>query len=161
MPAQYVISNWADASSKHTLTARASPDISSGLMAGAERRLARFVAAILAPGYDGGPAGGRVAGFHRPRGSPSWIAGTASCWSGGLRERVDALPRGRDRLGPWPGRLDFQAAPPAAADQAGRGVQHPGAASWARLWPGRRPGPAVSARRAGSARSSRRSATRR
>ena len=38
---------------------------------------------------------------------------------------VDPLPRGRDRLGPWPGRLDFQAAAPAAADQPGGGVKDP------------------------------------
>src|SRR5207245_292972 len=61
-------------------------------------------------------------------------------WSGGLRERVDALPRGGDRIGPWPGRLDFQAAAPPAADQPG-GVQD--AASSALLWPGRRPRPAA------------------
>jgi hypothetical protein len=48
-----------------------------------------------------------------------------SRWSGCLRERFDALPRGRDRLGPRPGRLDFQAPFPPAADQAGRGVKHP------------------------------------
>src|SRR6266487_2617918 len=35
-----------------------SPDLSSGLMAGAEGRLALFVAAILASGYDNGPAAG-------------------------------------------------------------------------------------------------------
>src|SRR6266567_9505398 len=68
---------------------------------------------------------GRVRGFHGPRGCPSWVAGTAWGWSGGLRERVDALPRGRDRVGPWPAGLDFQAAPSPAADQAGRGMQHP------------------------------------
>ncbi len=36
----------------------ANPDLSSGLMAGAEGRLALFVAAILASGYDNGPAAG-------------------------------------------------------------------------------------------------------
>jgi hypothetical protein len=40
-----------------------------------------------------------------------------------LRERVDALPGGGDCRGPGPGCLDFQAAPPAAAYQPGRGVQ--------------------------------------
>ncbi len=35
-----------------------SPDLSSGLMAGGEGRLAPFAATILAPGYDDGPAGG-------------------------------------------------------------------------------------------------------
>jgi hypothetical protein len=38
------------------------PDLSSGLMAGAEGRLAPFVSAILASGYDNGPAAGPVAG---------------------------------------------------------------------------------------------------
>jgi hypothetical protein len=42
-----------------------------------------------------------------------------------LRERVDALPRGGDRLGPRSGGPDFQAAAPSAADQPGRGVEHP------------------------------------
>jgi hypothetical protein len=82
------------------------------------------VTAILASGYDSGPAGGPAPGFHEPRGCPSWVTGTASSWSGGLRERVDALPRSGDGVGPWPGGLDVQAAPP-AADQSGRGVQHP------------------------------------
>ena len=66
---------------------------------------------------------GQVAGGSTVPGSPSLLAGTVSCCSGGLRQRVDPLPRGRDRLGPWPGRLDFQAAAPAAADQPGGGVQ--------------------------------------
>jgi hypothetical protein len=44
-----------------------------------------------------------------------------------LRKGVDALPGSGDRLGPWPGGLDFQAAPPAAAGQPGGGVQQPGA----------------------------------
>ena len=55
-----------------------SPDLSSGLMAGAERQRAPFVAVILASGYDSGPAvapGGR--GFHRPGvvlpGSQGWF----------------------------------------------------------------------------------------
>ena len=85
---------------------------------------AAFWTRILVLGYDGGPAGGPGGrGFHGPRGCPSLVAGMGSCWSGGLRERVDALPGGRDRLGPRPGGLDFQAAPPAAADQPGGGVQ--------------------------------------
>jgi hypothetical protein len=41
-----------------------------------------------------------------------------------LRERADALPRGGDRLGPWPAGLDFQAAPPAAVPEAGSGVKY-------------------------------------
>src|SRR5260370_28610473 len=100
-----------------------SPDLSSGLMAGAERQLAPFVAAILASGCDNGPAagpGGR--GFHRPRGFSFLDRSDGLRWSGGLRERVDPLPRGRDRFSPRPGRLDFQASFPPAAHQAGRGV---------------------------------------
>ena len=68
-----------------------SPDLSSGLMAGARRRLAPFVTAILASGYDGGPAvgpGGR--GFHKPGGCPFWIAwtvcaGQGACGSASMR----------------------------------------------------------------------------
>ena len=108
------------------LAALASPDLSSGLMAGAERRLAPFATTILAPGYDNGPAagpGGR--GFHKPRGFSFLDRKDDFYWSGGLRERVDPLPGGRDRLRPRPGRLDFQAAAAPAADQPGRGVQYP------------------------------------
>src|SRR5271165_3640648 len=94
-------------------------------MAGAERRLAPFVAAILASGYDNGPAAGPGSrGFHRPRGFSFLDRRDGSRWSGCLRERVDALPRGRDRFSPWPGRLDFQAPFPSAADQPAGGVQH-------------------------------------
>ena len=103
-----------------------SPDLSSGLMAGAERQLAPFMGVILAAGYDNGPAagpGGR--GFHRPRGFSFLDRWDGLRWSGGLRERVDALPRGRDRIGPRPGRLDFQAPFPSASDQPAGGVQHP------------------------------------
>jgi len=68
---------------------------------------------------------GRVAGVPRaPR--VSFLGSRDGLrWSGGLRERADALPGGRDRLGPWPGCLDFQAAPPAPVHQPGGGVQHP------------------------------------
>ena len=45
-----------------------SPDLSSGLMAGAEGRLAPFAVTILASGYDNGPAGGPVAGFPQAPG---------------------------------------------------------------------------------------------
>src|SRR6266566_6867785 len=100
-----------------------SPDLSSGLMAGAERQRAPFVVVILASGYDSGPAVGPGGRGSTGPGLSFLVAGTASGWSGGLRERVDALPRGRDRLGPRPGGLDLQAAPPPAADQAGGGVQ--------------------------------------
>jgi hypothetical protein len=67
------------------------PDLSSGLMAGAGRRLVSFVAAILATGYDGGPAGGPGGrGFHGPRSSPSLIggivcAGQGACGSASMR----------------------------------------------------------------------------
>src|SRR6266568_1893003 len=60
-----------------------SPDLSSGLMAGAGRRLAPFVTAILASGYDSSPGvgpGGR--GFHWSRGCPSWVAGAVHAGQG-------------------------------------------------------------------------------
>ena len=81
------------------------------------------------PTYDSNPAvgpSGRMAGGPTgPWLSPfSLVAGTDSCWSGSLREHVDALPRGADRLGPGPAGLDFQAPCPAAAHQPGRGVQY-------------------------------------
>jgi len=61
----------------------ANPDLSSGLMAGAEGRLAPFAATILAPGYDGGPAGGPGGrGFHKPRGCSSRIAGMGCAGQG-------------------------------------------------------------------------------
>ena len=68
-----------------------SPDLSSGLMAGAERQVASFVAPILASGYDNGPAAGPVAGVSTgPGGCPSWIAGTVlpgqgACGSASIR----------------------------------------------------------------------------
>src|SRR6266702_7307649 len=63
--------------------AGSSPDLSSGLMAGAGRRLAPFVTAILASGYDSSPGvgpGGR--GFHWSRGCPSWVAGAVHAGQG-------------------------------------------------------------------------------
>ena len=60
-----------------------SPDLSSGLMAGAERQLAPFVDAILASECDNGPAvgpGGR--GFRKSRGCPSWVAGAVHAGQG-------------------------------------------------------------------------------
>ena len=68
---------------------------------------------------------GRAAGVPRGPGSPSWVAVTGPRLVRGLRERVDALPRGGDRLGPRPGGLDFQASPPSAAGQPGGSVQQP------------------------------------
>src|SRR5450755_1245533 len=62
---------------------RAYPDLSSGLMAGAEGRLAPFAGTILASGYDIGPAVGPGAGVSTgPGGSPSWIAGTVCAGQG-------------------------------------------------------------------------------
>src|SRR5208283_5397996 len=69
----------------------ANPDLSSGLMAGADDRLGPFTTTILASGYDNGPAVGPVAGVSTgPGGSPSWIAGTVlagqgACGSASMR----------------------------------------------------------------------------
>ena len=68
---------------------------------------------------------GRVAGVPQAPVFSFLLAGTGSCWSGCLRERADAPPRGGDRLGPRPGGLYFQAPSASAADQPGRGVQDP------------------------------------
>ena len=76
---------------------RASPDLSSVLMADAERQRAPFVAVILASGYDSGPAGGPGGrGFHKPRGCPSWIAGTVypghgACGSASMRRHATVI----------------------------------------------------------------------
>src|SRR5690348_10786371 len=94
-----------------------SPDLSPAFVAGAERQPRPFATAILASGYDGGPADGPgCRGFHGPRGVSFLDRRDGLRCSGGLRERVDALPGGRDGLGPWPGCLDFQAPLPAATD---------------------------------------------
>ena len=67
------------------------PDLSSGLMAGAEGRLAPVCGTILASGYDNGPAAGPVAGVSTgPGGCPSWVAGTVlpgqgACGSASIR----------------------------------------------------------------------------
>ena len=59
------------------------PDLSSGLMAGAEGRLAGFATTILGSGYDGGPAGGPGGrGFPQARGGPSWVAGMVHAGQG-------------------------------------------------------------------------------
>ena len=71
--------------------AAVNPDVSSGLMAGAERQLVPFIAVILASGYDNGPAAGPGSrGSTGPGGSPSWIAGTVlagqgACGSASMR----------------------------------------------------------------------------
>jgi hypothetical protein len=75
--------------------------------------------------------GGRAGwpGVPRAPGCPLLVAGTGSCWSGRLRERVDTLPGGGDCRSPWPGGLDFPAPVP----------QRPGADPWWRgYWAGRR-----------------------
>ena len=102
-----------------------SPDLSSGLMAGAEGRLAPFAVTILASDMAMARLAGRSPGAPQARGFSFLGRRDGLRWSGCLRERFDALPRGRDRISPRPGRLDFQAPFPAAADQAGRGVKHP------------------------------------
>ncbi len=51
------------------------------------------------------------------------LAGTGSCWSGWVRDGLDALPGGGDRLCPGPGGGDFQGSAASAADEAGGGVQ--------------------------------------
>src|SRR5580704_16186389 len=79
---------------------------------------------ILLPGCDGDPAvgpGGR--GFHGPQEFPSLLAGTGLCWSGGVRDGLDALPGGDDFLCPGPGGGDFQGSAAPAADEPGGGVQ--------------------------------------
>src|SRR5690349_17468389 len=78
---------------------------------------------------------GRVPGFPRAPGFLPQVAGTGSCWSGGVRERADALPGPGDRFGPGPVRGDFPAAAAPAADQAGGRVQYAVAQRF-RLGPG-------------------------
>jgi hypothetical protein len=122
----------------------------------------RTGAEVVGPGYDGGPGSqAGCSGFHRPLGFPSLLDGTGSCWSGGVRNGLDALPGGDDVLRPGPGRGDLQGSAASAADQAGGGVQDPVAQRRLRLGHGRgrRPGPRTSARTAGCRRSWRRRAT--
>src|SRR5258708_31193428 len=68
---------------------------------------------------------GRVAGGSTAPGFSFLDRWDGPCRAGGLRERVDAVPCGGDRMGPRPGRLDFQAAAPPAAHEPGSGVQDP------------------------------------
>src|SRR5579859_8138156 len=66
---------------------------------------------------------GRVAGGST---GPGWsfpARWAGSCWSGGARDGVDAVPGGDDLVGPGPGGGDFEGPAPAAADQAGGRVQ--------------------------------------
>src|ERR1017187_6485203 len=79
---------------------------------------------ILRSGYDAGPDGGPVAGGSTgPWGCSFHDRRSAACWSGGLREGLDAGERGGDRGGPGPGRGDLEAAAPGAAYQPRGGVQ--------------------------------------
>src|SRR6185437_2472644 len=89
-----------------------SPDLSPELMADAGAPGVRFLAWIFRRGMTVARLAGRVAGVPRAPGLLPWVAGMTSGWSGGLRERVDPLPRGGDGLRPWPGGLDLQAAAP-------------------------------------------------
>lgn len=70
-------------------------------------------------------AGRADRGLQGSRGLLPCSLGRVFHWSGGLRDRLDPLPRGGDRLGPWPGSGDFQVPAPPAAYQAGGGVQAP------------------------------------
>src|SRR5690242_10885430 len=78
---------------------------------------------------------GRVAGGSTGPGVPSSLAGTCSCWSGGVRDGLDALPGGDDFLCPGPGGGDFQGSAASAADEPGGGVQD-AVAQRLRLGPG-------------------------
>jgi hypothetical protein len=64
----------------------------------------------------------RAAGVHGP-----WVSFLARWggfgWSGGLRDGLEALPGGGDRLCPGPGGGDFQGSAASAADEAGGGAQ--------------------------------------
>src|SRR5712692_8686338 len=80
---------------------------------------------ILAFGYDSGPAGGPGAGVSAGPGFLPQVAGTGSCWSGGLREGVDTLPCLGDLLSPWPVRGDLESFAACAADEAGSCVENP------------------------------------
>jgi hypothetical protein len=77
--------------------ALASPDLSSGLMAGAGGSRAAFWTWILVLGYDDNPAGGPGAGVPRgPWGCPSWSlgrvrAGQGACGSASMRCQAAAI----------------------------------------------------------------------
>jgi hypothetical protein len=92
-------------------------------MAAAGQRGGRFWIWILVPGYDGGPAVGRVAGGSTgPQEFPSLLIGAGLCCSGGVRNGLDALPGGGDLFRPGPGGGDFQGSAAPAADEPGAGV---------------------------------------
>src|SRR5271166_3724896 len=62
------IEGWPPVPGTVRVQGEANPDLSSGLMAGAEGRLAPFAVTILASGYDNGPAAGPVAGVPQAPG---------------------------------------------------------------------------------------------
>jgi len=77
---------------------------------------------ILGSGYDKSPADGPGPGFHVSRGGPSLIAGTAWCWSGGLRQGPDTSPGSHDVLGPGPVPRDLHGTatrPPSSSTPSG------------------------------------------
>src|SRR5450755_1077936 len=81
---------------------------------------------ILGSGYDGGPAGGPVAGGSTgPRGYSFGVVGVAFRWSGCVWQGGDPGPGGGDGISPGPGGGDFQLPAAAAADQFPGGVQDP------------------------------------
>jgi hypothetical protein len=71
---------------------------------------------ILGWGYDGGPAGGPVAGGATGPGWSFGVAGTVVRWSGCVGQGGDPGPGGGGGLGPGPGGGDFQLPAAAAAD---------------------------------------------
>src|ERR1700693_6025575 len=78
---------------------------------------------------------GRLAGGSTGPGVPSLLARTVSSWSDGVRDDLDALPGGGDRLRPGPRRGNFDGSAASAADEAGGGVQY-AVAQGLRLGPG-------------------------
>ena len=112
-----------------------SPDLSSGLKAGAGSVAGGVLGRILVSGYVGGPADGPGGWGSTALGSPSLFAGTGSCWSGCLRKRADPMPGGGDRLGPGPGCGDFQPSPPGAVREAHQGtpMTYAGSVRWRAL----------------------------
>src|SRR6266516_873472 len=66
---------------------------------------------------------GRLAGVPRSPKCPFLPGGTGSGWSGGVRDGLDAVPCGGDRLGPGPTDGDFQGSAAPAVHEAGSGVQ--------------------------------------
>src|SRR6266516_506982 len=78
---------------------------------------------------------GRLAGVPRSPKCPFLPGGTGSGWSGGVRDGLDAVPCGGDRLGPGPTDGDFQGSAAPAVHEAGSGVQD-AVAQRLRLGPG-------------------------